>query len=738
MPATILPISFLILNFFALLILLIIIVLAARRYRDFSSPAFWLVLFASLSLVLHLGRLGQNLGYTLGLSPDRLVRLEEYGSLALMLLLLQTLWLFVGRKFQVWGFLLAAALCAGLIAFNNRLFVFLASLVCMVLTLILLIQVLSQTRQHLHRNRLLYWVPVIGLAAANQISLYYYQGLYAVDLRFGEALIVAYLVLRHHVPDIQDFVRQFAIYLITTLAGMALYIAGYAIVERLMPFFPGLEPLLAGAAVAVVVSLLFMPLFRLVRKLVNRIYRLQNYDPSLTLRNYSSSISNILDLDRLADVAVGMIIQALEIDKGFLFLVDSEIGENGQKLYRMSGARGVGAPPEPGGVLDGESPIVHYFLGEQAPLLQYDIDFAPDFLNAPLAERRWFSSLVLDVYVPIFSKGEWIGLLAFGPKPASRYTTEDLNMLETFASQTAVGLENARLVENLKKLNAQVREAYTSLDLANHDLAKLESTKSNFISIASHELRTPLTVARGYVEMLLEDQSLPAHLRELVEGVHKSILRQHEIMDSMFEIAKLDARSADLETQDVFLTEVIRNVALELSKPAGERCQEILLDLPELPPIRADSDAMRKLFRHLMMNAIKFTPNNGQIQVTGGQIMSNNRDLPEGGVEIVVSDTGVGVDEDLQKIIFTRFYQPGELLNRHSTGKTKFKGSGMGLGLALSKAIVDAHGGRIWVESPGYDDEKYPGSAFHVVLPLRSQGESNTVPMGSPLKMRLA
>jgi signal transduction histidine kinase len=384
-----------------------------------------------------------------------------------------------------------------------------------------------------------------------------------------------------------------------------------------------------------------------------------------------------------------------------------------------------------------DSPISTYFREEQKPLLQYDIDFAPGFMEAPINERKWLSSLMLDVYVPIFSKGEWIGLLALGPKPNSRYTADDLNMLATIANQTGVALENARLVENLKKLNAQVREAYSFLDKANHDLAKLELTKSNFISIASHELRTPLTVARGYAEMLLEEPTLPEGVRELVKGIHKSTLRLHEIMDSMFDIAQMDTRSMEMQTQDVFVTELIRSVAQELSKLASERSQEFTLDLPQLPSIKADPNNLRKLFYHLMINAVKFTPNGGKITVTGKQVPANNRDLPEGGVELVVSDTGVGIAKDYQEVIFTKFYQPGELLNRHSTGKTKFKGSGVGLGLALSRSIVEAHGGKIWVESSGYDEEKFPGSEFHIILPIRSQGESKTVRMGSAVKLKL-
>jgi hypothetical protein len=139
-----------------------------------------------------------------------------------------------------------------------------------------------------------------------------------------------------------------------------------------------------------------------------------------------------------------------------------------------------------------------------------------------------------------------------------------------------------------------------------------------------------------------------------------------------------------------------------------------------------------------LTNAIKFTPNNGQITVAARELPTRSAELPNGGVEIVVSDTGVGVDPASQDIIFSKFYQPGEL-SKHSTSKTRFKGSGAGLGLALSKGIVEAHGGRIWVESKGYDEVNFPGSKFHVVIPLsNSKNEEVTRRLGTEVNMQLA
>ena len=112
-------------------------------------------------------------------------------------------------------------------------------------------------------------------------------------------------------------------------------------------------------------------------------------------------------------------------------------------------------------------------------------------------------------------------------------------------------------------------------------------------------------------------------------------------------------------------------------------------------------------------------PPGGSITISG-RAVPPRPDLPEGGVEIIVSDTGIGIDLDHQELVFTKFYQTGEVA-LHSSGQTKFKGGGPGLGLSIARGIIQAHGGKLWVESPGYDEAACPGSSFHVVLPLRQK-----------------
>jgi signal transduction histidine kinase len=738
MGANNLQLPLLIIRALEILVYLLVIFLAIRRRHGWASAPVFLAVYALVALVLQAVRILYEFGLLGGLDAAARQPLDYYGVVVLAILFYQTLRVFLTNERKLSILLAGLGWTVALLFLKNTLATFLTLVLFTGLAVWLFLRTLGQTRQPLHRNRLIYLLPTLALVIANDLLVYYRPGTQDSYLRMAATAMLAYVILRHNIPDTRDMTRQLLIYLLSTLLTVSVYIGGFLLANTIFGDMPGYDPLLAGAGLAVFISLIYTPLFDSIRALVNRLFKLESYDPSQTLREYSSNISNILDLEKLATVAVGLIMESLDVKKGFLFTVDPEIGADAKNLYRLTGihaATSVG--PTPTGNLAESSTIVRFLREERKPLLQYDIDFAPEFIDAPLAERKWLSGLGLDVYVPIYAKGEWIGLLALGPKPARRYTDDDLVMLTTIASQTAIALENARLVENLKKLNVQVREAYAYLDKANHDLAKLEMTKSNFISIASHELRTPLTVARGYAEMLLEDPALPDPVREMVKGIHKSTIRQHEIMDSMFDIAQIDSRSIELHRQDVFLTELIRSVAQEQSKFVAERKQELNLDLPQMPSIKADPNTLRKLFYHLIINAIKFTPDGGKITVTARQVAPNNRDLPEGGVEIVVSDTGVGIDKGYQEVIFTKFYQPGELLNKHSTGKTKFKGSGVGLGLALSRGIVEVHGGKIWVESPGYDEEKCPGSVFHIILPLRSQGESKTIRMGSAVKLKL-
>jgi signal transduction histidine kinase len=722
-----------------------VIFFAIQRRDEGHGVATWLVVFyALLAMVMNVTEAIWQNGDDIFLFQE----LQTYTALTLAAILTIALHVFLKREswwiwagfWALWALGLSLILInafampdvvwtnGNLILFRSRLgpaWAILGWLILFIGLIIVLANAGKETRQPLFRNRLNYWWIPAFFMFVNDILLFSGITLSGQPFRLGVAITMAYVVGTHHVPDLRNILRRVLIYVAVTIIVVGFYVAGFLLLQTMFGAGTNFNPLAAGAFVSLLLALIFTPLSALVSRTINKWMKGDQYDASLTIHQYSESISNILDMDRLASIAVGIMLDAMQIERGFLFLVDSERQADGRKIFKLRSAR---SPEERQGAaveLEESGILASYFVREQRPLLQYDLDLLPAFRAAPPFERDWFNQLRAEVYIPIFAKKQWIGLLAFGPKlSGNRYTSNDLSVLSAHANQTAVALENARLVDNLMRLNQDMRQARRALEKSNQELERIDQAKSDFISIASHELRTPLTVIKGYTEMLMEDPSLENKFKSMMKGIHEGTLRLHEVMDSMFDIAQIDARSLKPHLQPVELGHLVKEVCIEQSESIKEREQSLRLDLPSLPHVKADANLLKKMFHHIIRNAAKFTPNNGKITITGHHIPSIIN-LPNGGVEIIISDSGVGVDPNLREIIFTKFYQPGEL-GKHSTSKTRFKGGGAGLGLALSKGIVEAHGGRIWVESAGYDEVNFPGSQFHVILPL-SKSENGEV-----------
>lgn len=729
-----------------------------RRQTSQETAAYLFCGYVVISLIIGVGDAlwhGGKYPITAQVASD----FQAYGALTLSFILLLAIIAFIRRDMRIWlgvggfwilGFVILVPNLLRLpeVIYTNgpatltldRLLPLWSVLGWIVFTIAAIVNVRlvhSKSKQPLYRNRLNYWAPVFLFIFINDLLLIIGHPLPGNFLRLGAAVLGALIIVTHDPPDLRDVARRVLIYIITSLVIVGFYLAGTMASRAAFNALPRYNELLMGAGIAMVLSFVFTPLLSAVRRQVNKWYNLQEYHPSKTLHAYGEQISNILDMQRLANVAVGLIIEAMDITRGFLFLVDSNLNTNGEKEFHLRAVRNTGERQIKILTLSSENPVTKQLETERRPLLQYDIDLLPLFRSVSQPEREWFSHLEAEVYLPIFSKREWIGLLALGAKiSGNRYTEEDLVTLSALANQTAVALENARLVDNLVQLNNELRQAYRSLDKANRDLERLDQTKSDFISIASHELRTPLTTMIGYTEMLIEDKSLPEEAHAMLKGISKGTKRLHEIMDSMFDIAQIDTRTLQLHLTPVDTALLIKEVSLGVQKTVEERKQSLVINIPSLPNVKADPNLLKKLFQHLINNAIKFTPNNGKIHIGARLATPQSAETPLGGIEVVVTDSGVGVDPESREIIFSKFYQPGDVL-KHSTSKTRFKGSGAGLGLALSKGIVEAHGGRIWVESQGFDDVKCPGSQFHVVLPLDILKDGETATMGTEVNLQL-
>jgi signal transduction histidine kinase len=270
----------------------------------------------------------------------------------------------------------------------------------------------------------------------------------------------------------------------------------------------------------------------------------------------------------------------------------------------------------------------------------------------------------------------------------------------------------------MEQLEREVQARTADLRVAYERLQRLERNKTDFIQIAAHELRTPLTVLRGCSDMLLVDRVIKEseYHHQVISSMHSGAMRMQDVVDVMVDMARIDSRTLEFHPGLLVIEDLFENVCHSFEDALVERKQTLIVEgITDLPTIEADAEAMKKVFYHLIVNAIKYTPDGGTITISGRRVA---RDGEPEMIEIVVRDTGIGIDPQFHELIFEKFYQT-EQVALHSSGKTRFKAGGPGLGLSIARGIVRAHDGKIWVESAGHDEETCPGSEFHVLLPVR-------------------
>lgn len=434
-----------------------------------------------------------------------------------------------------------------------------------------------------------------------------------------------------------------------------------------------------------------------------------------TLYEVGRALTQTLELSEVLDLILEHLAEIVPYDRAAVML------RNREELEIVA-ARGFPAEMDPLQirVFIKQDDVFQEIYHTKQPLMIPDVLQRPDWHHVeglPQA-RGWLG-------VPLNRFNNVIGMLSLTREIPDAYNDDQTRLAVTFAGQAAIALENARLYDKISRFTQQledmIRERTDAVQEAYTRLEHLDRAKSDFIKIAAHELRTPLTVLRGYSRMLMSDPAIEENSdhMQLVSGIHAGALRLHEIVNSMLEITKIDNRALELYPEPLAVPSLIQYVTREYAEALDERSLDLTIEtMPKLPPIEADPEALPKVFHHLIGNAIKYTPDGGTITISGQPVTNDSEGITAEGIEIIISDTGVGIDPEFHDLIFTKFYQTGELA-LHSTSKSKFMGAGPGLGLAIARGIVEAHRGKLWVESTGFDLEACPGSRFHLFLPLR-------------------
>ncbi len=295
-------------------------------------------------------------------------------------------------------------------------------------------------------------------------------------------------------------------------------------------------------------------------------------------------------------------------------------------------------------------------------------------------------------------------------------------------AEEKLGLQQEYLQELVDSLEEKVLE----LQEANAQLRRTDELKSKFIAIASHELKTPLTVTQGYLMMLLDSRGglspgLDEKFRPALQGISKGVERLNGIVQEMLDITSIESGTLEIHPQVMMIKDSVMAAVRQMEPAAQERGLTItVLPMAGLPVLQADASRLKQVFLNLLSNSIKYTPDGGEITISaqvkkGIEVSRHDHPIGSSGkfVQVTFEDMGIGIDPEDQERIFDRFYEVKDV-SLHSTGKTRFMGGGMGLGLPIARGIVEAHGGFVWAESDCFDMDACPGSQFHVLLPVEA------------------
>lgn len=501
-----------------------------------------------------------------------------------------------------------------------------------------------------------------------------------------------------------------------------LYFLGISQLRERFDIGSDVNSIITLAIVASAIAILIMALRQGISVVFERFLMRPRRSIAQSSAQYSQRVASAANLEDVVEATTESINQIMGVSRSALILVNNtrRVQDAVELIVLEHGA--TLSNPSRVGYLSYKSPIYHILAVRQLPIGQYDIEYGAIFEKIASAEKQFFRDLQMSIYIPVIMENHLIGLIASGRKlDDTPYRREDTVILSIIGQQVGTALRSTRLIDDLQHLNDSMRGLNQRLENAKVELEKLDTIKTDFVTIASHELRTPLAQIRGYTDIIdsLNDSNAlqPEQATQLIGNLRKSTERMEELISAMLDVSQIDVNSLDLRFVRTVPETIIKMALDPLRDPAKER--NITINhhsMKNLPRINADLQRMVQAMRNILLNAIKFTPDGGRIDISATSESyedGNNSDH----ILFQVRDTGVGVAEKDMPYIFNKFYR-GFDTQLHSTGIYKFMGAGPGLGLTIAKGIIEGHGGYIWVESEGHSMEDLPGSIFYVRLPI--------------------
>ncbi|MFH1783371.1 MAG: ATP-binding protein [bacterium] len=417
----------------------------------------------------------------------------------------------------------------------------------------------------------------------------------------------------------------------------------------------------------------------------------------------SRTVTSTLQVSLILDMVMDIVVDKLEVASSSVFILE----EDGHLHIKSS--RGLSAEFVQGDgfkVLStfaqrssdrGEMVVRNTFTDEDSKLKE-------------VMHREGFKSLA---NIPLIISGKIMGLLNINSKQEDVFSERRIKLLSVFSKQLAVALQNAQLYERTQQFTQELEEKINiatgnlartndKLSAANERLEELSRAKSEFVSIVSHELRSPLTSVSGFVDLMLDGETgkINKNQKEFLAIIKDNSRRLLDLIGDLLNLSKIETGTInDIRKEPVDIKKIIKQVCLSFQAQLENKGLSLKMDIEKdlLSKVSADANQIIQVMTNLLSNAVKYTPKGGTVSVSLGRI--------PGYIQVMVSDTGMGIAKDDLSHMFEKFYRTDNPKVREL--------SGTGLGLTITKSIVEKHEGKIWVES-----ELGKGTEFFFTLPV--------------------